>query len=90
MGIIHDFFDNKIPDILQIQVTPKASSNRITTKTNDDGSHLIRIYLTEIAEDGKANKALIKILAKDLHLPIRAFEIIRGLKSRQKTVRITK
>ncbi len=90
MGIILDFFNNQIPDVLHIRATPKASSNRLKVETQDDGTVLIRAYLTIAPEDGKANKALIKMLAKEFGLPLGSFEITHGLKSRHKTIRVGK
>lgn len=91
MGVILDFFNNQIPDILAIRVTPKASANRLKIEPQDDSTTvLIRAYLTVAPEDGKANKALIKMLAKDFGLPLGSFEITHGLKSRHKTITICK
>lgn len=88
MDKILEFFDNKIPDTLTLRVTPKASTNRLKAERQEDGKVLIRAYLTTAPEDGKANKALIKMLAKELGLPLGAFEITQGFKSRTKTIRI--
>ena len=89
MDTILDFFDNKIPDTLTVRATPKASANRLKAERQEDGTLLIRAYLTTAPEDGKANKALIKMLAKGLGLPLGAFEITQGFKSRTKTIRIS-
>lgn len=40
------------------------------------------------AKDGKANQALIKLLAKTCGLPKGSFEIVTGKKSRMKTIHI--
>ncbi|RZI46587.1 DUF167 domain-containing protein [Candidatus Finniella inopinata] len=88
MDKILEFFDNKIPYTLTVRVTPKASANRLKAQIQEDGTVLIRAYLTIVPEDGKANKALLKMLAKELGLPLGAFEITHGLKSRTKTIRI--
>lgn len=87
--MICDLFNPDIPDVLQVRVTPKAAANRIKVEHQADGSRLIRVYVTVAAEDGKANKAVIELLAKELGLPKTALKIIRGLKSRQKTVAIS-
>lgn len=42
------------------------------------------------AKEGKANKALIKLLSRTFKVPGRDIEILRGIKSRQKTVGIKK
>ena len=88
MDKILDFFDNKIPNTLTVRATPKASANRLKAERQEDGTVLIRAYLTVVPEDGKANKALLKMLAKELGLPLGALEITQGFKSRTKTIRI--
>jgi uncharacterized protein (TIGR00251 family) len=70
---------------LQVRVTPKAAANKIKID-----NHLIRIYITAAAEDGKANKEVISLLSKEFKIPKSAFFIIKGLKSRDKIILITK
>jgi len=88
--LIIDLLNPEIPDVLQVRVTPKASANRIKVEHQTDGTRLIRVYVTVAAEDGKANKAVIDLLSKELGLPKSSFKIIRGLTSRDKTVAIEK
>jgi len=52
----------------------------------EDGSW--RIYLTAPAVDGKANKALIALLADYFKVRKSKIEITKGLKSRLKTISI--
>lgn len=73
---------------LDVRVTPKASKNYIKVEHNEDCTKLIRVYVTVAAEDGKANDAVIKLLAKELGLPKSILEIIRGHKTRNKVIRI--
>lgn len=47
-----------------------------------------RVYLNAPAVDGKANKALIALLAKYFKVRKNQIEIIKGLKSRRKTINI--
>lgn len=51
-----------------------------------DGSLLV--YVREVAIDGKANNALIKILAKHLDVPKSCITIIRGQTSRNKIIEV--
>jgi uncharacterized protein YggU (UPF0235/DUF167 family) len=52
-----------------IHVTPNASANKIKLVTNQSADNLqIRIYVDTPPEDGKANKAVIKPLAKALNV----------------------
>ena len=75
-------------EIVQIRVTPKASSNRIKKETLDDGTEILRVYVTAVPEDGKANKAVIALLAKEWGVPKSSLEIIRGQTGKDKTVKI--
>ncbi len=70
---------------IDLKVIPGAKKNVFQ---QENGA--IKIYLTAPPVDGKANQALIKFLAR--HYGVRKSEvnIIKGLKSRQKTVRIGK
>lgn len=73
--------------LLYIKATPKSSSNRIKYEKDSDGKEIIRVYVTEAPEDGKANKAIIKLLAKELGVPKSALEIIKGETGRDKIVK---
>jgi uncharacterized protein len=69
--------------IIDVKVTPKASANMVK---EDDG--LLRVYVTAVPEDGKANKAVIKLLAKRFGVNQSAVRIIRGAAGGNKTVEI--
>jgi uncharacterized protein len=88
--MIMDLFNWKdgIGDTLSIRVTPKATSNRIKVEHLPNGSTLIRVYVTAVPENGKANKAAINLLSKELGLPKTSLTIISGLTSKDKIVRI--
>ncbi|HLW28549.1 MAG TPA: DUF167 family protein [Kiloniellales bacterium] len=51
-----------------------------------DGSRVLKVKVTAPPEDGKANSALISLLAKTLALPKRDLDLISGHKNRNKTV----
>ncbi|TCP41409.1 DUF167 domain-containing protein [Rhodovulum marinum] len=68
---------------IALRVTPKASRNRIVA---EDG--VLRVYVTVVPEDGKANAAVLKLLAKALGVPKSRLEIIRGHTARDKLVRV--
>jgi len=70
---------------LHIKLTPKASANRIVVI--DDIT--LKIYVTAVPENGKANEVMIALLANHFNLPKSAFMLTRGQKSRQKVVVIT-
>lgn len=73
---------------IAVRVTPKASSNRITVEQLEDGSPLLRVYVTTVPEDGKANQAVIKLLAKEMGVAKTSLTIIKGAKDRNKLVQI--
>ena len=69
---------------INVKVLPRASKNEIVEKQDN----IYKIKLTVPAIEGKANKALLKLLAKRLHIPRTKIEIITGERSRIKTIRI--
>ncbi len=71
--------------ILNIRVTPNAKKNEITK----DGNSL-RVRLNAPAAEGKANSALIELLAEHFGVKKGAVRIISGIKSRNKVVEIKK
>jgi uncharacterized protein (TIGR00251 family) len=77
-----------LPDgslLLNIFVQPRASSNQLGGVHNE----ALKIRLTTPPIEGRANKAAIAFLAKQLHLPKSAITIKSGLQNRQKQVIIT-
>lgn len=69
---------------LEIKVQPKAKRDAI--EVSGDGGVTVRV--TAAPDGGKANEAVITLLAKKLGLPKRGVEIIRGHRSRTKLVRV--
>lgn len=68
---------------INVRVIPKAKKNDVV-KT-DSG---LKVYLTAPPQEGKANKALLEILAERLHLRKSDLSIIKGKKSKDKIIRI--
>ncbi|MDD3375377.1 MAG: DUF167 domain-containing protein [Candidatus Omnitrophica bacterium] len=68
---------------IDIKVIAGAKKNFI--KQEDD---IFKVYLSAPAVDGKANKALVAFLAKHFKISKGKIEIIKGLKSRNKTIMI--
>jgi len=71
---------------IDVKVLPRSSKDEIVGKK--DGAY--KIKLTAPAIEGKANKALLKLLAKKLGLPKREIRIISGERSRMKSIRINR
>lgn len=68
-----------------IYIKPNSTKGPLI-EPQDDGS--LVVYIREIASDGMANEALIKLLAKYFDVPKTHIEIIRGHSSRHKVVLI--
>lgn len=68
---------------IDLKVMPGSRKNAF-----HDENGLIKVYLTAPPVDGKANKALINFLARHFGVRKSGVKIIKGLKSRRKTVSI--
>ena len=68
--------------IINLKISPNASKNEII-KT-DDG--IFKIKITAKPVDGKANKALIEFLSKNLKVPKTSIEILKGHSGKEKTL----
>ncbi|OYX41977.1 MAG: hypothetical protein B7Z02_13945 [Rhodobacterales bacterium 32-67-9] len=68
---------------ISVRVTPKASRNAIVV---EDGA--IRVYVTVVPEGGKANAAVVKLLAKALGVAKSRLVLIRGETARDKVFRV--
>jgi uncharacterized protein len=74
---------------LIVHLTPKASHNKIEGWTLDEkGQKVLRVKVTAVPEDGKANEALIKLLSQALHISKSRISLVRGATSRVKQLEI--
>lgn len=72
-----------------VKLSPKAAKNKIQGWEEDLlGDKILKVSVTAPPERGKANKALIDLLAKHYQLPKSAFSILRGATSRTKIIKI--
>lgn len=69
--------------IFDIKVVAGSSVDKIYLE-ND----IIKVKVREIAENGKANKAIINIFSKTFKIPKKDINIIRGAKSNNKTIQL--
>ncbi len=75
--------------VLTLRVTPKASRDDVTGfHTAADGTVSLAIKVTAPPDKGKANKAVIAVLAKAFRLPKSAFALLSGETSRHKVVSV--
>jgi uncharacterized protein (TIGR00251 family) len=70
--------------LLEIKVAPGASRSRIVGPHGDGW----RVQIAAPPERGRANDALVELLAETLGVPRRAVSVVRGATSARKTVRI--
>lgn len=76
--------------LVSLRLTPKASANRIAGTVQDaEGASMLKVTVTAAPEAGKANAALIKLLAKAWKLPKTSLSIASGATSRHKVVLIS-
>ena len=68
---------------IAVRVTPKASRNKV--EENEGG---LRVHVTVVPEDGKANKAVIKLLANALGVAKGRLVLVRGASGRDKVFRL--
>ncbi len=72
---------------LAVRLTPKASRNRIDgIAAEADGTPVLKVAVTAVPENGKANQALIALLAKSWKLAKSSFTITGGATDRRKTL----
>ena len=53
-----------------------------------DGKHAIKVTVTAVPEGGKANAAVIKLLAKAWGMPRSAIEVVVGATDRRKVLHV--
>ncbi len=70
---------------MKIDIKVIAGAKKSIVKREDDR---YKVYLTAPAVEGRANKALIGLLAEYFQVRKSEIEIIKGLKSRHKTISI--
>ena len=67
--------------IFDIKVVAGSSVDKIYLENN-----IIKVKIREIPENGKANKAIIELFSKTFKIPKKNIDIIKGLKSSNKTI----
>jgi uncharacterized protein (TIGR00251 family) len=74
---------------LRVRLTPNGGRDAIDSLEPDaEGQCHLKARVSAVPEDGKANKALIALLAKNLKVPKSSISIISGDTSRKKMLRI--
>jgi uncharacterized protein YggU (UPF0235/DUF167 family) len=74
---------------LFVRLTPKAALDRLeSVETTADGRSHLKARVRAVPENGAANQALERLLAKALGVPGSAVSVVAGGTARLKTVRI--
>jgi uncharacterized protein len=74
---------------LAVRLTPRASADRIMGLAEDvDGGATLRVAVTAAPEAGKANDALLRLLARLLRVPRRDLSVMLGASDRRKLVHV--
>jgi len=68
---------------VQVRVMPRAKRNEVK---ETDGAY--KVYITAAPVEGKANKALVKLLAEHFNIKKSQLSIIKGHNKRDKLVRL--
>ncbi|MBB4009182.1 DUF167 domain-containing protein [Allorhizobium taibaishanense] len=74
---------------LAVRLTPNGGRDGIDgIETNANGEAHLKVRVSDVPEKGRANKALIALLAKRLSLPKSSISLVSGDTARQKILRI--
>lgn len=74
-------------DMVVVRVKPGSRKGPLV-EVGSDGE--LRVYVREPAVDGKANDAVVQLLAAYLELPRSRLELVSGAKSRLKRFRVSR
>jgi uncharacterized protein len=74
--------------VIHVRLTPKSSTAGITGAARHGENAVLKAYVTAPPEDGKANAALLHMIAGWLGVPKSAVTVASGQKSRLKSVRV--
>ena len=72
-----------------IRLSPRAKADRLlAVAATAEGRHAIKASVTAPPEGGRANEALLRLLAQAWRLPQRDFSIVAGTAGRNKIVSV--
>ena len=74
---------------LEVRLTPRAARDAIEGETRlSDGRVVLAARVRALPEDGAANEALMRLIAKSCGVPRSSVTLVGGATSRLKTLRI--
>jgi uncharacterized protein (TIGR00251 family) len=72
-----------------IRLSPRAKADRLVgIAAAAEGRRILKAAVTAPPESGRANEALLQLLARAWQLPRLRFSIVQGASNRDKTVRV--
>lgn len=72
---------------IRVRLTPRASADRLGgVRAEADGGVALKAAVTAPPEDGKANAALVAMLARAWRVPKSAISVVAGASDRRKTL----
>jgi uncharacterized protein (TIGR00251 family) len=72
-----------------VRLSPRARADRLDgVERLADGTPVLKVSVAAPPADGRANDALLQLLAREWRLPRRDLALVGGLKSRAKLVRV--
>jgi uncharacterized protein (TIGR00251 family) len=73
---------------LTVRLTPKGGRDAVDGWSERDGERILKVRVAAPPEDGKANAALIALLAKTLAVSKSAIHLVSGATGRRKILAI--
>ena len=73
-----------MPTTLRIHLTPRSARDEVLSLEDD----ILRARVTAPPVEGRANEALLRLLAETLGVPRASLRIVRGQRSREKLVAV--
>jgi uncharacterized protein len=76
--------------ILHVRLTPKGGRDSLDgVETGADGKTCLKARVSAVPEDGKANAALVALLAKTFKVPKSAIRLVSGDTARMKQLEVS-
>lgn len=74
---------------LRVRLTPKSSRDEVCGLEDTAEGAALKVRVRAVPEDGKANAALVEIVARWLQVPKSSVELVAGGKSRIKSLAVS-
>jgi len=74
---------------VRVRLQPAGRADQVLGLAEDvDGTQALKVTVTKVPEGGKANQALIKVLAKEWRVAKSTLEVLQGHTSRTKVLHL--